>query len=109
MGPQDTSGGDLAEVGQMFISMWPALAALFLSHGLSFFKNFIGRREYASRTTKDQMGEPYTRVVLMHLVIIFGGGLALILGSPTPVLLLVIAGKIAFDVRAHIKERARPG
>jgi len=105
-GPQDMSGGDLAEVGQMFLSMWPALLALFLSHGLSFFQNFMGRDEYRGRNIQKQMGEPYTRIVLMHLVIIFGGGLALVLGSPTLVILLVIAGKIVFDLRAHIKQRA---
>lgn len=106
-GPQDTSGGDLEEVGKMFFALWPALAALFVSHGISFFQNFIGRREYAGRTIKRQMSEPYSRIVAMHLVLIFGGGLVLALGSPTPVLLLVIAGKIVFDVRAHLRERSR--
>jgi hypothetical protein len=43
----------------------------------------------------------------MHLVLIFGGGLTLVLGSPTPVLLLVIGAKIWFDLRAHLKERAK--
>ena len=104
-GPQDMSGGDLAEVGQMFLSMWPALLALFLSHGLSFFQNFIGREEFRGSNARLQMSEPYTRIVLMHLVIIFGGGLALILGSPAPVILLVIAGKILFDLRAHLRQR----
>lgn len=106
-GFDDTSGGDLAEVAQHFIELWPALLALFISHGISFFTNFIGRREYQYRTANDQMGEPYSRIMVMHVVIIFGGGLAMLLGSPTPVLLLVIAGKIVFDVRAHLKEREK--
>jgi hypothetical protein len=94
-------------VGRLFLGLWPALLALFLSHGLSFFINFIGRQEYRSRSVKDQMSEPYSRIVFMHLVLIFGGGLVLVLGEATPVLLLVIVVKIAFDVRAHIRERSR--
>jgi hypothetical protein len=104
-GPQDTGGGDLAEVAQRFATLWPALAILFASHALSFFLNFIGRREYLGRTARAQMAEPYTRIVFMHLVLIFGGGLTLVLGEPAPVLLLVIAVKIWVDVRAHLKQR----
>ena len=103
-GFEDSSGGDLAEVGRMFVHLWPALAALFISHGISFFRNFIGRGEYIGREVRKQMAEPYARIVMMHLVLIFGGGLSIILGGPTAVLLLVIAGKIWFDVRAHIKQ-----
>ncbi|MEJ2401087.1 MAG: DUF6498-containing protein [Xanthomonadales bacterium] len=99
-------GGDLADVGRMFLRLWPALLALFLSHGLSFWLNFVGRAEYRGKTVNRQMSEPYRRIVFMHLVLIFGGGLALVLGDTTPVLLLVIALKIVFDVRAHRKEHA---
>jgi hypothetical protein len=104
-GPQDLSGGDLREVAKLFASLWPALAALFVSHGYSFFANFMGRSEYRGRTIKDQMAEPYSRIVFMHLVLIFGGGVTLVLGEPTPVLLVVIALKIWFDIRAHLKQR----
>jgi len=97
-------GGDLPAVGQMFIVLWPALAALFFSHAWSFVQNFLGRREYLGRSVRDQMGEPYSRIIFMHLVIIFGGGLALLLGAPEPVILLVIAVKIFVDLRAHLKE-----
>jgi hypothetical protein len=103
------SGGDLTEVAGLFIALWPALLALFLSHGYSFFANFLGRKEYRGRTAGDQMSEPYSRIVFMHLVLIFGGGLTLLLGGPTPVLLLVIAAKIWFDLRAHLKQREKAG
>jgi hypothetical protein len=104
-----TSGGDLAEVAALFVRLWPALLALFLSHGYSFLVNFVGRREYQGRTVKDQMTEPYGRIVFMHLALIIGGGLTMLLGGPTPVLLLVIGAKIWFDLRAHLKERGRAG
>ena len=86
------------------LALWPALLALFLSHGLSFFVNFIGRGEYLSRTVKDQMSEPYSRIIFMHLVLIFGGGLTLVIGQATPVLVVVIVLKIWMDLRAHLRE-----
>jgi len=102
----NAAGGDLADVAQLFVALWPALAALFVSHAFSFFTNFIGNREYRKRTVKDQMSEPYSRIIFMHLVLIFGGGLSLVLGQSEPVLLVVIGLKIYFDIRAHIKEHA---
>ena len=102
------SGGDLSKVWQLFISLWPALAALFISHSYSFFKNFLGRQEYKGRTVSDQMGEPYSRIIFMHLVLIFGGGLTMILGEPAPVLLIVMGLKIYFDLKAHLKQRVGP-
>ena len=96
--------GDLTEVAQLFISLWPALAALFISHAFSFYSNFLGRHEYRRRTLKDQMTEPYSRIIFMHLVLIFGGGLTMALGSPSPALLIMIGLKIYFDVKAHLKQ-----
>jgi hypothetical protein len=101
----NASGVELAEVAQLFIILWPALAALFASHAFSFFTNFLGRQEYRGRTLNDQMTEPYNRIIFMHLVLIFGGGLTIILGELTPVLLVVIGLKIFFDVKAHLKQR----
>jgi hypothetical protein len=53
------------------------------------------------------MSEPYSRIIFMHLVLIFGGGVTMILGETTPVLLIVIALKIYFDIKAHLKQRTR--
>ena len=102
----NNSAGDLNEVGLLFVSLWPALVALFISHAWSFFGNFMGRGEYRRRTVRDQMSEPYSRIVFMQLVLIFGGGLSMVLGQTGPVLIGVIALKVFFDVKAHIKEHA---
>lgn len=101
----DTSDGDLSAVVQMFTNLWPALAVLFFSHAFSYFRNFLGRKEYLGRTIKTQMSEPYQRIVFMHLVLILGGGLSLVLGESTTVLMLVIVIKIWVDVQAHLKQR----
>lgn len=106
-GPNRLSSGDLGEVATLFVGLWPGLAALVVSHGFSFLHNFLGRHEYAGRSLRTQMTEPYGRIVFMHLVLIFGGGLTLVLGEPAPVLIIVIALKVALDVRAHLRQRQR--
>ncbi len=106
-GLQDNTGGDLTEVAQLFIDLWPALVALFASHAFSFYKNFLGRREYRGKTMQNQMSEPYGRIVFMHLVLILGGGVSLVLGETAPVLMTVIVLKVWFDVKAHLKQRTR--
>ena len=72
----------------------------------AFYANFLARREYRERTIKDRMSEPYSRIIFMQMVLIFGGGLIMVLGSPVPVLLIMIALKIFFDIKAHLKQHS---
>jgi hypothetical protein len=105
-GPEGPAGTALAEV---FVPLWPALAALLVSHGVSFVTNFLGRREYVDRDVRDLMSEPYKRVIILHVTIIIGGGLILILGSPLPALLLLVVLKTVVDAQAHRTEHRRAG
>ena len=57
----------------IFVPIWTSIAALFISHGVSFFTNFIGEREYEGATVSGLMAAPYHRVMVMHLTLIFGG------------------------------------
>jgi hypothetical protein len=100
-GPEAPPGAALAEV---FLPLVPAIAALVVSHGVSFATNFLGRKEYAGREVREQMIEPYRRVVILHVTIIIGGGLALILGSPLPALALLLVLKTGVDYWAHRRE-----
>jgi hypothetical protein len=96
--------GAAAALRQIFYPLWPALAGLFISHGLSFADNFIGRREYARTTTNGLMIAPYARIVVMQLALIFGGWMILLLRSPVPALALLIVFKTVLDFSAHRKE-----
>ena len=53
---------------------------------------------------KDQMHKPYSRIMLMHVTLIFGGFLVLALDSRLLALTLLIGMKIVVDIKAHIKE-----
>lgn len=97
-------GTTLQQVVQDFTALAPALVAFFISHGISFVRNFLGRREYIGRTMSAQMSEPYKRIIVMHLTIILGGFLVMAFDSPVPALLLMIALKIGVDLRAHRAE-----
>ena len=93
-------------LGGLFVPLWPALAALFTSHGVSFAVNFIARREYEGETVTGLMSAPYRRIIVMHLTIIFGGWILLALKSPVPALALSILLKLAVDLGAHRREHS---
>ena len=60
-------------------------------------------------TDRQIMMTPYKRILVLHITIIIGGGLAQMLGSPLPALLVLIVGKTLLDLREHNRERVRFG
>jgi hypothetical protein len=81
-----------------------AVLALAASHLFSFFWNYLGHGEYRRASLAALMGQPYGRVVVLHLAILGGGFAAAALGSPLWALLLLVALKVGFDLRAHLRE-----
>ena len=77
---------------------------LALSHGVSFWTNYIGRREYQTTSPGQLMLAPYGRLVILHLTIIFGGMVSLWLGSPVGSLLVLVALKTMLDLAFHLRE-----
>jgi hypothetical protein len=91
----------------IFVPLWPALAALVVSHGVSFFVNFMGNREYEGTTLSELMSAPYKRVVVMHLTVILGGMLVLVLKTPLLALVVLVLLKTLADWRAHASEHTQ--
>lgn len=85
--------------------LWIALAAIAVSHMFSFFTNFLAGGEYRRTTASDLMSRPYGRIVVLHVTIIIGAALIDWLGSPIMMLVVLIAAKIALDLRLHLLER----
>ncbi|MCP5071056.1 MAG: hypothetical protein GY946_31215 [bacterium] len=83
------------------------LWALLVSHGVSFVQNFLGREEWRRTTAMQEMFAPYPRIMLMHVAIIFGFGLALLTGSASAVLAVLIFFKTAVDLVSHWREHQR--
>lgn len=85
--------------------------AFFVSHGISYFTNFIGTKEYLKFSPARQMLQPYERIIAMHFFVVVG---AIILGNlhnlglgPQNIFFTIIAFilvKFLADLASHIKE-----
>lgn len=84
-----------------------SLLGLTLSHVVSMLVNFYGKGEYKTRSANAQMFIPYSRIVLLHIVIILSGFVALAAGQGVATLLLLVLFKIGFDLAAHIVEHSK--
>jgi hypothetical protein len=84
-----------------------ALLSLVLSHGLSFYWNYLKSGEYERASLNALMAQPYGRVIVLHLTVLFGGWVVMLLGSPLFALVVLIALKTAADWRAHQAERQK--
>jgi hypothetical protein len=94
---------------EVFTPLAIPIAALVVSHGISFVTNFIGRREYTATTMAALMTAPYNRIIVMQLALIFGGWIILLLKSPVPALAVLVLVKTALDFSAHRTEHTRAG
>jgi hypothetical protein len=83
--------------------------ALVASHGFSFLYNYIGKGEYRTANIGKLFGQPYARVVVLHVAILFGGFLTMALGSPVFGLFLLVVLKIGLDIGAHRLEHRKMG
>lgn len=81
-----------------------AALAFVLSHGVSFALNYIGGAEYRTAQLPLLMFRPYGRVMVLHVVILLGGFLVQLVGSPVPALALLVVLKTGLDLGAHLRE-----
>jgi hypothetical protein len=84
-----------------------AVLILFVSHGVSFVQNYLLKGEYASAKPNELMGSPYGRVVVMHVAILTGGFLTAAVGSPAPLLAVLVALKTILDIKLHHREHKK--
>lgn len=81
-----------------------AFLSLCASHLVSFVYQFFIHGEHERVSGQQLMAAPYSRILVMHLAVLFGGWGVMALNSPMPLLIALIVGKIVLDLSAHIKE-----
>jgi len=84
-----------------------AFAALFASHAVSFFSNFIGRGEFRITDVNELMMRPYGRVIVLHVTILAGGFAVLGLHAPQLAIVVLVLIKMGIDLKAHLSERKK--
>jgi Family of unknown function (DUF6498) len=80
------------------------LLGLFISHGISYQLNYIGRGEYLRTSVVKQMAAPYGRLVVLHITIILGGMAIAFTGAPAAAVLVLVLLKTALDLGFHLAE-----
>jgi hypothetical protein len=95
--------------------LWLAFAALFLSHGASFYMNVLRPMHSAKDDPRhkplpasDIMMTPYGRIIVMHVTILVGAFLVELFKTPLAAFVLLIALKIVADVTAHVRTNFAP-
>jgi hypothetical protein len=101
---RDLGAGFFPAAGFLEHVSWPALAALFISHGVSFVRNFMLGGEWLRTTAAVEMGRPYPRMAIMHIAIIAGAFAIAVLGAPAALLAVLVLLKIAVDAASHVAE-----
>jgi hypothetical protein len=83
------------------------IGSLFLSHGVSFVRNYILAGEYLTAKPKDLMGQPYSRIMVMHIAILAGAFISAAIGAPAGVLIVLIVLKTIIDVKLHLRQHKK--
>ena len=85
-----------------------AVIALTISHGVSYYFNFLKGGEYRRVSAAGQMFAPYGRLVVLHVTIIFGRhGHRRSPGARRPPSSILVVLKTALDVGFHLAEHRR--
>ena len=77
------------------------LLALMVSHGVSFYTNYLRNGRYLISSPQDSFWRPYPRTVLLHVCIIGGGFLIARHGTNVPMLAALVIGKTLIDLALH--------
>jgi hypothetical protein len=91
------------EIGAVLL----AVVALAISHGVSYWFNFLGRGEYRRTSPAAQMFAPYGRLMVLHITIILGGMAIALTGAPAAALAILVVLKIVMDVGFHLAEHRK--
>jgi hypothetical protein len=84
-----------------------AVIALAISHGVSYWFNYLGRGEYKRTSAAGQMWAPYGRLVVLHITIIVGGLAISMTGAPAAVLAILVGLKTVLDIGFHLAQHRK--
>lgn len=84
---------------------WFPVLLIAAAHVASFFRNFLGKREYVGVSFEDQMQRPFKRVIVMFLIIFGAVAVIIVTGLPDIGLVVFIPFMLIASLEAHFRER----
>jgi hypothetical protein len=81
--------------------------ALAISHGVSYWWNFLHGGEYRRISAAQLMFAPYGRLLVLHMTIILGAVAIGTTGAQSAAVAILVAIKIAIDLALHLAEHRR--
>ena len=81
--------------------VWVGFVALVVSHGASFYANYLRSGRDRSASAGDSFGLPYPRAIVLHACIMGGGYLIASYGSTMALLTALVIGKTVVDLGLH--------
>jgi len=88
---------------------WFVVAGFLSSHLVSYYFNYLGKREAEKMSPGEVMFLPYRRIVVLHLTIIFGGMTVAFLGNSALLVACLVILKTAGDLVLHFREHRVSG
>lgn len=86
-------------------ALFIAFIALMVNHGISYFVNFISKKEYLKFKMDEMMFIPYKRLILGHFVVlVFGLILSVLWPDSATLVALFFTAKIWIDIKRHQAE-----
>jgi hypothetical protein len=101
VGPAGPFGDALTALPDLLLA---GVVGLAISHGVSFWTNYLGRGEYRRLSPAEVMAQPYGRLVILHLTINVGAFVSIFLGTPIGSLLVLVVLKTALDLYFHLRQ-----
>jgi Family of unknown function (DUF6498) len=86
-----------------------AAIALAISHGVSFWWNYLHGGEYRRISAAQLMFAPYGRLMALHMTIILGAVAIGTTGAQAAAIAVLVLIKIAIDLGLHLAEHRRAG
>jgi hypothetical protein len=83
------------------------LLILLLSHGVSFYTNFIRKEEYKKVDFQEMMTEPLGRISVMHITIMAAGFIIGVFGYSVFTASILVIIKTLIDLFTHNKEHIK--
>ncbi|MDO8668907.1 MAG: DUF6498-containing protein [Candidatus Buchananbacteria bacterium] len=80
-----------------------------VSHGVSFWQNYIKNEEFRQVSPLEMMHAPYSRIIVMHLTVMGGAFAFSFLGLNSLSRVIIILIKTYFDYKLHLRQHRKLG